>query len=73
IETSIGYCFRDKSLLIEALCHASSRRWQGMSYDRLEFLGDSALDVLIANYYMAKYPASGSSALHMLRQATVNN
>ena len=51
IESKIGYKFNDKQLLINALTHSSyinENRNSAVSYDRLEFLGDSILDFIVA-------------------------
>ena len=41
----LGYTFKNEDLLVEACTHAS---WQdGPSNQRLEFLGDAALDLLV--------------------------
>ena len=54
LEASIGYRFRNIGLLQNALCHSShaNERWHNslMSNERLEFLGDSVLGMLVANY-----------------------
>ncbi|PRQ23515.1 putative ribonuclease III [Rosa chinensis] len=44
LESKLGYVFSTKGLLHEAITHASER---GYSYERLEFLGDCVLDLLI--------------------------
>jgi ribonuclease-3 len=43
----LGYEFQDPSLLAQALCHASSRNEGIGSNERLEFLGDSVLNLLV--------------------------
>ncbi|MBQ8882451.1 MAG: ribonuclease III [Clostridia bacterium] len=51
IESKIGYVFNDKQLLINALTHSSyinENKGRSVSYDRLEFLGDSILDFIVA-------------------------
>ena len=51
IESKIGYRFNDKQLLINALTHSSyinENKGDTVSYDRLEFLGDSILDFIVA-------------------------
>ena len=50
IESIIGYVFRDKNLLITAFTHASycNEHRGTVSYDRLEFFGDSILGFLMA-------------------------
>ena len=47
IAERIGYAFKDKTLLRSALTHASSKRKIG-NYERLEFLGDRVLGLVIA-------------------------
>lgn len=45
VETMLGYTFNDKTLMIEALTHPSAA--SGGSYERLEFLGDAVLDMVV--------------------------
>ncbi|KAL4799228.1 hypothetical protein BDV19DRAFT_294509 [Aspergillus venezuelensis] len=48
LESAIGYKFKNDSLLLEALTHPSCNRdVSTQSYQRLEFLGDAVLDMLI--------------------------
>jgi len=47
IEQMLGYEFTDKNLLIKALTHSSAVDNRLMSNERLEFLGDSVLAVVI--------------------------
>ena len=61
IEDILEYSFSDASLLEEALLHPSisnKKKESGGSYnyERLEFLGDSVLGVIIAELLMNKYP-----------------
>lgn len=50
-ETLIGYRFQDELLLLEALTHPSCGiDAKTESYQRLEFLGDAVLDVLISTF-----------------------
>ncbi|MGH6854239.1 MAG: ribonuclease III [Aestuariivirga sp.] len=55
IAQRIGYCFKDKALLRHALTHASSKRKHG-DYERLEFLGDRVLGLVIAEDLFRAYP-----------------
>ena len=51
LEQRIGYAFNDRGLLSEALTHASALdtgKKNRRSYDRLEFLGDRVLGLLVA-------------------------
>ncbi|KAG6599127.1 Endoribonuclease Dicer-like 3a, partial [Cucurbita argyrosperma subsp. sororia] len=74
LESKIGYEFAVKGLLLEAITHTSD---QGLGvnycYQRLEFLGDSVLDLLITWYYYQKYSDIDPGELTDLRSASVNN
>ncbi|GJJ77797.1 endoribonuclease Dicer [Entomortierella parvispora] len=73
IETTIGYRFKNRLLLEEALTHASWPRPRTPCYQRLEFLGDSILDMLVAHHWVARYPVSGPGMIHEIKSASVNN
>ena len=55
IARRIGYSFRDKALLRHALTHASSKRKHD-DYERLEFLGDRVLGLVVAEYLFKTHP-----------------
>ena len=70
----LGYTFRRKLLLIEALTHAS---YQGdshtPSYERMEFLGDSVLDMIITDFlYHAPGKNYSPGHMHLRKSALVN-
>lgn len=53
LEQKLGYRFKDKELLMKALTHSSyanEKKEKAESYERLEFLGDSILGFVTANY-----------------------
>lgn len=53
----ISYQFQNQSLLEEALTHPSfSKKNKTKNYQRLEFLGDAVLALVIAEILMKKYP-----------------
>lgn len=54
LEAMIGYVFTDKALLARALTHSSSGNPE--NYERLEFLGDRVLGLVIAALLYAKFP-----------------
>ena len=60
LEDAIGYHFRNISLLQNALAHSSyaNERWHDSlkSNERLEFLGDSVLGMLVADYLFRNFP-----------------
>ena len=56
LERNIGYTFKDKNLLKNALTHTSYAYEQGMqSNEKLEFLGDSILEFVSSEYMYNKY------------------
>ena len=71
LEKAIGYQFRDIGLLQNALAHSSyaNERWHNslMSNERLEFLGDSVLGMLVANYLYRAFPDRPEGELTRMR------
>ena len=55
-EQRIGYVFRDKELLREALTHASGASSRVVSNERLEFLGDAILGAVICECLYRRFP-----------------
>lgn len=55
LEAILGYRFRDLKLLKEACTHCSWPDQSAPCYQRLEFLGDAALDFLVSRYYILGY------------------
>ncbi|CEP11830.1 hypothetical protein [Parasitella parasitica] len=69
----LGYQFQHKSLIAEALTHASVPYSSVPCYQRLEFLGDAVLDFCVTNYLFKKYRTAPPGILHDLRKSCVNN
>ena len=71
LEQAIGYHFRNISLLQQAMAHSSyaNERWHDslMSNERLEFLGDSILDMLVADYLYRTFPNRPEGELTRMR------
>ena len=65
------YNFQDESLLKQALTHSSCDRVGGDN-QRLEFLGDAVLDLIIAESLYAKFPEADEGALDRCRASIVN-
>lgn len=70
VEKILNYIFRNKSLLKEALTHTSCP--DHPSYERLEFVGDSAIGLAISNYLYLTYPSLEPHELSLLRAANVS-
>ncbi len=64
LETRLGYTFANQSLLQQSLTHAS---FSGptASYERLEFLGDRVLGLLLAHYFYEHCPDDNEGALSL--------
>lgn len=68
----MGYVFRNRQLLTIALTHRSKTKDNHKSYERLEFLGDSILELIISEYLYKKYPKKSEGELTLLRSIIVN-
>jgi ribonuclease-3 len=75
LEKKIGYCFRDKSLLRQALTHSSFSNEQKIhkwkNYERIEFLGDAVLELVSSDYFYRTYPEETEGNLTKMRAAAV--
>ena len=71
LEEAIGYRFRNITLLQNALTHSSyaNERWHDslMSNERLEFLGDSILGMVVAEYLYTNFPNRPEGELTRMR------
>ena len=71
LETAIGYRFHNISLLQNALTHSSyaNERWHNslMSNERLEFLGDSILGMIVADHLYRNFPDRPEGELTRMR------
>lgn len=71
LEKRLGYRFRQKSLLENALTHSSyaneKRKGSFCSNERLEFLGDSILGLVVAEYLYRRYPERPEGELTRMR------
>jgi ribonuclease III len=69
LESRLGYTFVDKDLATLALIHLSAQTTsggeRGQSYQRLEFLGDRVLGVVIAQMLYEAYPLASEGDLSM--------
>ena len=71
LENAIGYRFQNIQLLHNALTHSSyaNERWHNslLSNERLEFLGDSVLGMLVAEYLFRNFPDRPEGELTRMR------
>jgi ribonuclease-3 len=77
LEVSIGYTFHDRSLLRRAMTHSSHSNETGernhhlLCNERLEFLGDSVLSIVVSRYLFTSYPQEGEGILTNMRKDVV--
>ena len=75
LEERIGYKFRNSLLLAEALTHPSlgheAQRYH-FDYQRLEFLGDAVLQLVITEYLFGHFRAEAEGQLTKLRSRLVS-
>lgn len=75
LEDKIGYHFKNKSLLTTALTHSSyanERKSQHIQYnERLEFLGDAVLSIVVSDYIFKHCPELPEGELTKLRASLV--
>jgi len=70
LEEALGYKFKDEKLIIEALTHKSYK--QPYDNERLEFLGDAVLDLVVGEYLFKKFRDSDEGKLSKIRASLVN-
>jgi dsRNA-specific ribonuclease len=74
VESILGYTFRRKAIAVEALTHASYQSdLETISYERMEFLGDAVLDMLVTDYlYRAPGKNYSPGNIHLIKTTVVN-
>lgn len=73
-EKKIGYTFKNKELLFEALSHSSfanENKRQRHSNERLEFLGDSVLSIIVSRYLFDHFKHLPEGELTKIRASLV--
>ena len=66
----LGYRFKDRALLSRALTHASSKGKRG-DYERLEFLGDRVLGLVVAEHLFKAHPEESEGFMSAHHSALV--
>jgi ribonuclease-3 len=76
VEKILGYQFQDPSLLIKALTHKSYHfefKVKSIGHnEKLEFLGDAVLDLVLSEILIETFPEDGEGALSKKRASLVN-
>lgn len=75
-EQKIGFTFTNKDLLLQAFTHRSylneNPRFRVAHNERLEFLGDAVIELVVTEYLFSKYPEKPEGDLTSFRAALVN-
>lgn len=77
LEKSIGYTFKDKNIILTALTHASyaneqkAKKVACQCNERLEFLGDSVLSLVVSEFIYKKYLDKPEGDLSKIRASVV--
>lgn len=74
VEKSLGYTFTDVSWLSQALTHPSTdqRRSTNLAYERLEYLGDAVLELVVSRELFTRFPKADEGLLTKMRAAVVS-
>ncbi len=76
IEKLLGFTFINKILLLSAVTHRSflneNREATQEHNERLEFLGDAVLELVVTDFLFGKYPEKPEGELTAVRAALVN-
>jgi len=71
LESLVGYSFKKKSLLVQSMSYHSDLKAIA-SYERLEFLGDAILEIIIVTELMAYEGMLSHSFMHLYKTTLVN-
>jgi ribonuclease-3 len=72
VESCVGYRFRDRELLVRALTHASAQSSEMPSNERLEFLGDAVLGMVVSDHLFRTYPEQSEGEMTVIKSAVVS-
>lgn len=71
LEQQIDYSFKDYTYLYQAFTHRSKSANPKYNYERLEFLGDAVIDIIISEELMREFPEGDEGLLTQRRSALV--
>ncbi|KUK13750.1 MAG: ribonuclease [bacterium] len=74
LEKRLSYRFSNPELLKEALIHSSYAHEHGLSKDneRMEFLGDAVLSLIVSEYLLKRYPEKKEGELALIKSKIVS-
>lgn len=76
LQDNLGYRFTDATFLVEALTHKSYSNEQSGELvacnERLEFLGDAVLDLIVSRYMFQRFPTAQEGELTRIRAEVVS-
>lgn len=74
LEESLGYKFNDAAWLRQALTHPSSdqKRSTNLAYERLEYLGDAVLELVVSRELFGRFPKADEGVLTKMRASIVS-
>eukprot|EP01117_Protostelium_nocturnum_P020528 TRINITY_DN9279_c0_g1_i1.p1 TRINITY_DN9279_c0_g1~~TRINITY_DN9279_c0_g1_i1.p1 ORF type:complete len:762 (-),score=260.28 TRINITY_DN9279_c0_g1_i1:124-2274(-) len=73
IEERIGFSFKNRELLIQALTHPSYRKGRAYNYERIELLGDCVLQLIVTVYLYHEFPNAPEGQMSPARASIVCN
>ena len=71
LEKNINYSFKDYTFLYQAFTHRSKSANPKYNYERLEFLGDAVIDIIVSAELMVEFPEGDEGLLTQKRSALV--
>ena len=71
VEKKINYFFKKREYLIQAFTHKSVSAFPRGNYERLEFLGDAVIDIIISRELMREFPEGDEGLLTQRRASLV--
>jgi len=72
-QIAVGYTFRNEALLKKALTHSSSKTPERPSNERLEFLGDAVLGMIVSDDLYQMLPDSNEGQLTKIKSVVVSS
>ena len=71
VEKKINYIFHNKDYLNQAFTHKSLDTSPRSNYERLEFLGDAVIDIIVSRELMREFPEGDEGLLTQRRASLV--